>query len=145
VSAPQAGLTTTLKAEESRALAPLCANFSEPQEPSVQPWQGSEFMTIYVAEVKGRGIAAFHADSGLAAECVVSDRLFRDDLMALASGGLPLWDGVTEFQIRQALPGEDAKWRTSRARAIAQGSIEEDDNAWIAFLVALTDPARRKR
>lgn len=102
-------------------------------------------MTIYVAEVKGRGIAAFHADSDLEAEGRVRDRLFRDDLMVLATDGLPLWDGIADVQIRQALSGEGTKWQASRARAIAQGNIEENDSAWIAFLVALTDPTRRKR
>jgi hypothetical protein len=100
-------------------------------------------MTVYVAEVKGRGIAAFHAENGLEAERFVCDRLFRDDLMVLATDGLPLWDGATDVAVRQALPNEDIKWRASRARAIAHGNIEENDNAWVAFLVTLNDPTRR--
>jgi hypothetical protein len=102
-------------------------------------------MTIYVVEVEGRGIAAFHSDNGAAAEVRVRDRFFLDDLMVLATDGVPLWDGVTALRVRQALPGEEAKWRGSRARAIRQGNIESDDDEWIAFLVALTDPDRRKR
>src|SRR5213596_796897 len=43
----------------------------------------------------------------------------------------------------RARPDEEAKWRASRAKAIRQGNIEENDVGWIAFLVALTD--RRKR
>ena len=101
-------------------------------------------MTIYVVEIKGRGIAAFRADDGSAAEARVRDRFFRDDLMVLATDGLPLWDGVTGLWVRQALPGEEAKWRASRARAIRQGNIESDDDAWTAFLVPLTDFDRRK-
>ncbi len=101
-------------------------------------------MTVYVAEVKGRGIAAFHAESSLEAERVVCDRLFRDDLMVLATDGIPLWDGTADVAVRHALPGEDIKWRASRARAIALGNIEENDYAWIAFLVTLYEPARRK-
>ena len=31
------------------------------------------------------------------------------------------------------------------AKAIRRGNIESDDDAWIAFLVALTDLDRRKR
>ena len=52
----------------------------------------SKIMTVYVAEIKGRGIAAFHANNGSDAERLVRDRVFRDDLMVLATGGLPLWD-----------------------------------------------------
>jgi len=102
-------------------------------------------MTVYVVEIKGRGIAAFDADNRSAAELRVSDRFFRDDLMVLTTDGLPLWDGVTRLQVRQAFPGEEAKWRASRAKAIRQGSIESEDGAWIAYLVALTDSERGKR
>jgi hypothetical protein len=35
-------------------------------------------MTVYVAEIKGRGIAAFHANNGSDAERLVRDRVFRD-------------------------------------------------------------------
>src|SRR6266576_4086987 len=100
---------------------------------------GSKIMTVYVAEIKGRGIAAFHADNGSDAERLVRDRVFRDDLMVLATGGLPLWDGVTDIEVRLARPDEETKWRASRAKAIRQGNIEENDVGWIAFLVALTD------
>jgi hypothetical protein len=93
----------------------------------------------YVAEIKGRGIAAFHADTGSEAERLVRDRALRDDLMVLATGGLPLWDGVTDIEVRLARPDEEVKWRASRAKAIRQGNIEENDVGWIAFLVALTD------
>jgi hypothetical protein len=101
-------------------------------------------MTVYVADIGGRGVAAFQADSDSDAE-LARDRVFRDDLMVLTTGGLPLWDGVSAIEIRQARSGEAAKWRASHARAISQGNIEGADEAWIAFLVALTDPHRRGR
>jgi hypothetical protein len=59
--------------------------------------------------------------------------------MVLASGGLPLWDGVTDIEVRPARTDEEAKWRASRAKAIRRGNVEENDVGWIAFLVALTD------
>jgi hypothetical protein len=61
-------------------------------------------MTVYVAEIKGRGVAAFHANNGLDAERLVRDGVFRDDLMLLATGGVPLWDGVTDIEVRLAPP-----------------------------------------
>jgi hypothetical protein len=100
-------------------------------------------MTIYVAVIKGRGIAAFHADSGHDAEHFVRDYTFRDDLLTLMSDGLPIWDGLADIEIRQAFAGEAAKWRASHAKAIRYGNIEDGDDAWVAFLVALTDPSRR--
>jgi hypothetical protein len=100
-------------------------------------------MTIYVAVIKGRGIAAFHAGSGHEAEHFVRDYNFRDDLMTLMTGGLPIWDGLAHIEIRQAFAGEEAKWRASRAKAIRYGNIEDGDDAWVTFLVALTAPGRR--
>ena len=43
-------------------------------------------MTVYVAEIKGRGIAAFHADTGSDAERVVRDRVFRDEMHRYIGG-----------------------------------------------------------
>jgi hypothetical protein len=100
---------------------------------------GTKSMTVYVAEIEGTGIAAFHADTGADAERLVRDRVFRDDLMVLATGGVPLWDGVTDIVVRLPRPDEEAKWRASRAKAIRRGNLEENDVGWIAFLVALTD------
>jgi len=102
-------------------------------------------MTVYVAEVKGKGIAAFHADDHSCAELRVRDRIFRDDLMALATGCVPLWDGISDILIRQAHADEEAQWRASHSRAIRQGNIAANDDEWVAFLVSLTDPDRRRR
>jgi len=102
-------------------------------------------MTVYVAAIKGRGIAAFDAEDETAANIRVRDCVFRDDLMVLATDGVPLWDGVANVDVRQAFPKEEAKWRASRARAIRRGNIEETDDAWISFLVTLTDFSRNRR
>ena len=59
-------------------------------------------MTVYVAEIKGRGIAAFHADNGSDAERLVRDRVFRDDFMVLATGGLPLWASHASVELLPA-------------------------------------------
>ena len=65
--------------------------------------------------------------------------------MGPAIGGLLLWDGVADIEVRPARPDEEAKWRASRAKAIRRGDIEGAEEAWTAFLVTRTDPDRRKR
>jgi hypothetical protein len=102
-------------------------------------------MTVFVVVIKDKGIVALTAERRLEAEERVCDRIFRDDLMVLESGGLPLWDGVTDIQIRDALPHEEEKWRSSYARAMRNGSIDGGDDTWIAFLVPLADRERQKR
>jgi hypothetical protein len=47
-------------------------------------------MTICVAVIKGRGIAAFHSHSAHYAEHFVRGYTFRDDLMTLMADGLPI-------------------------------------------------------
>jgi hypothetical protein len=102
-------------------------------------------MAIYVVSIRGRSIVAFHATSAAAADQRVRELDFRDDLMSLSTDSVPLWDGVTAIEVRQALPPEELKWRASRARALRHGNIESADETWIAFLVPLTDPDRRYR
>jgi hypothetical protein len=99
-------------------------------------------MGIYVLSVKGRSLAAIQAPSTAHAADRVRDLEFRDDLMSLASDGVPLWDGVTPIEVRDARAAEELRWRASRARAVRHGSIDSDDEGWIAFLVPLTDPER---
>src|SRR5262245_46505082 len=85
-------------------------------------------MTIYVAEIKGGGVAAFYANTVLDAET------FRPRLSLSRrphgvddcwSAALPLWDGMTCIKIRQASPFEEAKWQRSRAKAIRHGGASE--------------------
>jgi len=100
-------------------------------------------MPVYVVEIKGTSVAAFGAGNNSDTEEVVRDCSFRDDLMVLAGDGLPLWDGVTKIEVRQARPDEeDGGHRAPRPSAMA---ISKAKSAWIAFLVAPTDPDRRKR
>jgi hypothetical protein len=81
-------------------------------------------MAVYVAEIRGRGIVAFNANKAAEAEDLVRDPAILDDLMVLETGGLPIWDGVTEICVRQALPAEEAKWQASRAKAIRNGNVD---------------------
>ena len=102
-------------------------------------------MAIYVAEIKGGASPPSMPIQAPMLNSSCATPPFATTLMVLASDGLPLWDGMTSILVRQARPGEEAKWRASRAKAIRHGDIESEDHAWIAFLVALTDPDRRKR
>jgi hypothetical protein len=102
---------------------------------------------IYVAEIGGRGIAAFNVACASAAADLVGDPAFRDDLMVLLSDGSPLWNGREEILVRQARPAEDARWQRSRAKALRNGDFDLEDEAepWVVFLVAIADPDRSRR
>ena len=75
-------------------------------------------MAISVAEIKGRGIAAFHADTGPLLNSSCATPPFATILWCWLAMAYPRWDGMTSILVRQARPGEEAKWRASRAKAI---------------------------
>jgi hypothetical protein len=96
-------------------------------------------MTVYVAEINGRAIAAFNAENEIQAEVRATSKPFRADLTVLKSEGNPLWNGRDEIFIRKAFPEEEAQFDASQARAIKDKEIDEDDD-WLMFLVPVTDP-----
>jgi hypothetical protein len=96
-------------------------------------------MTVYVAEINGRAIAAFNAENENQAEVRVTSESFRDDLTVLENEGHPLWNGKDQIFIRKAFPEEEAQFDASQARAIKDEEIDEDDD-WLMFLVPVTDP-----
>lgn len=92
-------------------------------------------MTVYVAEISGRGIAAFDAASDLEAKAHLADRGFLRDLIVLQNKGRALWDGVSEMHVRMANPQEMAIWQTSRAAASRSGEHR------YVFLLPVVDPS----
>jgi hypothetical protein len=90
-------------------------------------------MTIYVAEIAGRGIAAFDAANDSAAEAHLANKAFQRDLIVFQNQGRPLWDGVSPIQLRPASPQEAATW---------QSGATTGDAVRFVFLVAVVDPSR---
>ena len=100
-------------------------------------------MTVYVAEINGRGIAAFNTADRDSADHFVDNEPFRADLAVLESEGKPLWNGTDDIFIREAFPEEQATFKASQARAIKDEEIEDEDDEWVLFLVPVTDPTGR--
>jgi len=96
-------------------------------------------MTVFVAEINGRAIAAFNAENEIHAEGRAASKPFRADLTVLENEGRPLWNGTDEIFVRKAFPAEEAQFNASQARAISEKEIDEDDD-WLMFLVPVTDP-----
>jgi hypothetical protein len=89
-------------------------------------------MTVYVAEISGRGIAAFDAANDAAAQLQLADKLFLRDLIVLQNEGRPLWDGVSQIHMRRASPDEAVAWQS--------GLIVGDEDRFV-FLVPVVDPS----
>ena len=97
-------------------------------------------MSVYVCEIEGRAIAASGHDNLDDAEAWFQSEPFQADLLVLESQGRPVWDGVSDLHVRRAMPEEEAIWEKSRARAILAKELDADDEDWLAFLVAVSDP-----
>lgn len=96
-------------------------------------------MTIYVAEINGRAIAAMAAENQMAAEEWFEGEEFRSDLGCLEDEeNRPLWDGVSEIHVRQAVNEEAEEWEESHAKAILEKEIDEEDE-WVVFLIPVID------
>jgi len=96
-------------------------------------------MAVFVADINGRAIAAFNAESEIHAEERAASKPFRADLTVLENEGRPLWEGTDKILVRKAFPAEEAQFNASQARAISEKEIDEDDD-WLMFLVPVTDP-----
>jgi hypothetical protein len=97
-------------------------------------------MTVYVAEISGRGIVAFDAANEDEARARLADMAFRRNLVVFQYQGRPLWDGVSEIQLRGALPNEAETWQASHATSgLAGGSGDREYG--LVFLVPVIDPS----
>src|SRR4051794_17106512 len=97
-------------------------------------------MTIYVVEIDGRALVAFSAETAIEAEMLAAEPWLRDEFMVLEFESRPLWDGIAEIHVREALEEERASWDTSKARAVLAGETTADDEDWLAYLVLVVDP-----
>jgi len=80
-------------------------------------------MTVYVAEINGRGIVAFNTADRDSADQFVDSEPFRADFAVLESEGKPLWNGTDDIFIREAFPGEHARFKVRRLQPLPSRTI----------------------
>ena len=85
---------------------------------------------IYTIEIGGRAILSFPAKSLREAQSILKEAWLLDDLRAVRSNGVPVWDGKTRLVVRNAGPAEEARF--SR-----EAKHNEDDDLPIVYLVEL--------
>jgi hypothetical protein len=97
-------------------------------------------MTIFVAEISGKGLVAFNQPSPEQALTWADDEDFRSDLMSLeGEDGRPLWDGRAEIYVREADSEEADRWKASFTEAMQDGDAEDAED-WVIYLVPVTEP-----
>ncbi|TIU97061.1 MAG: hypothetical protein E5W09_15855 [Mesorhizobium sp.] len=86
-----------------------------------------------MAQTSGGGIVAFDAANEDEARARLADRTIRRDLIVFQNEGRPLWNGVSEIQLREAKPKEAEIWEAGQS--IRAG----DDKGRHVFLVPIVD------
>jgi hypothetical protein len=96
-------------------------------------------MTVYVAVIEGRAVAAFSAMDEVEAEAHLENESFRSDLMVLENNGKALWDGSSQILLRESYDDEATEWRMTMKAAQA-GDAEIDHDDFVAYLVPVSNP-----
>ncbi len=92
-------------------------------------------MPLFTLEVDGHPVLVFPAEDRAAAEDLAASSV-GPDLMGFEEEGRPVWDGEEELSVREAGPGEVARWEEGLAEARrVDGSGGADAGEYAVFLV----------
>lgn len=92
-------------------------------------------MPLFTLEVDGHPVLVFPAGDRAAAEDLAASSV-GPDLMGFEEEGRPVWDGEDELSVREAGPGEVARWEEGLAEARrVDGAGGEDAGDYAVFLV----------
>jgi hypothetical protein len=89
---------------------------------------------MFTIEIGGIPIATTNADEAQARDVFASEE-FRHDLMAMTSGGTPLWDGKAPLTVRSAFRHEVDVFDDPGLDGTKFDDEAEDDSVFVAFLV----------
>jgi hypothetical protein len=97
-------------------------------------------MTIYVAEINGRAVAAINAEGNFIAEDWLGGPAFHSELLRLRDeDGDPIWDGEAEIHVRAARSQEEQIWERKRAEAVTEAQVDDDEATVLVFLIPMFD------
>jgi len=116
------------------ASVPTGAFFLRASEPMMKYEPSAKIFTV---DIDGKPTVSFEVLSAREANELVKEHWFRDDLRALKSDGLPLWDGVASLRSRPADEHE-----TERYQGIAAAADDAAGDILLAFLVTLDGAPR---
>ena len=91
---------------------------------------------MFTLEIGGRAVAIASADKK-AAEAFFTSDLFKMDMKRWQAGGAPVWDGSTNFRVREATPEEVGKFRKA---AHGRRRPKDESEPVVAFLIDAHDP-----
>jgi hypothetical protein len=96
-------------------------------------------MIVFVIEINGTSILAFDADSQLEAEQRAMSPEIRSDLMVYETDDGPIWNGLDEIVVREALPPERARWLFIRANL--EHPVADEHHTLQVYLVEIVNEA----
>jgi len=93
---------------------------------------------MFTLEIGGTAVAVTDADEGVARAIFDSDE-FKQDLTAMTSSGIPLWDGRAVLNVRPASEDEIAAFETPEQDLDEDEDFEDEDEdgLFVTFLVPI--------
>jgi hypothetical protein len=91
---------------------------------------------MFTLEIGGKPIAITDADESQARAIFESDE-FKQDLTAMTSDRIPLWDGRALLTIRPASREETAAFEAPDMDVDDDGDDDEDEGLFVTFLVPI--------
>jgi hypothetical protein len=91
---------------------------------------------MFTLEIAGMPIAITDADEAEARDIFDSDE-FKQDLTALTSEGIPLWDGQAPLNIRAASREEITAFKAPDQDLDDDAHDDEDEGLFVTFLVPI--------
>jgi hypothetical protein len=85
---------------------------------------------VYTIEIGGRAILSFPAKSLREAQSLLREAWLLDDLRAVKSNGVAVWDGRTRLVVRNADPAEEARF-------VREAKHNDADDLPIVYLIEL--------
>ena len=85
---------------------------------------------VYTIEIAARAILCFPARTLREAQSILKEAWLLDDLRAVRSQGVPLWDGKARLVVRNANPAEEARF-------LREARHSDSDDLPIVYLVEL--------
>ena len=91
-------------------------------------------MSIFVV-INGTPVVAFNADSLFQAQRIADQAALRSDMMVSQTVAGPIWNGVDDIIVRQALPKERALWERAHNFAMQLDPTHEEVGTLEIWLV----------
>ena len=97
-------------------------------------------MPFYVIEIMDRPVLVFSAGDIEEALAFADSDAMANDLMLFHHNGVPLWDGESDYIVKESSEVDAAIWEKAFSTALQDGGARLDDRSnFVVFLLEVTN------